>query len=110
VDWGPGWVWGGSQRAECEPGNLLTSRLARMRFTWRNRRGITGNSLSACASRRRTLTPPEVAFGPPAPGYLGADLDARGHKVRWEPRRRRDHRRFGSRTAALTFDAQPLPL
>ena len=36
-------------------------------------------------SRRRTLTPPEVALRSATPGYLGLISMLLGHKIRWDP-------------------------
>ncbi len=80
-----GWVWADRSGLNAEPGNLLTSKIGPNEIHLEKSPGHHRQFLECVRSRRRTLTPPEVALRSATPGYLGLISMLVGHKIRWDP-------------------------
>ena len=80
-----GWVWADRSGLNAEPNNLLTSKIGPNEIHLEKSPGHHRQFLECVRSRRRTLTPPEVALRSATPGYLGLISMLVGHKVRWDP-------------------------
>ena len=80
-----GWIHADRSGLDAEPNNLLTSKIGPNEIHLEKSPGHHRQFLQCVRSRRRTLTPPEVALRSATPGYLGLISMLLGHKIRWDP-------------------------
>jgi len=80
-----GWVWVDRAGIDASPRSLLNSRLGPNDTQLYRSPGHHREFLECVRSRRRTLTPADVALRSATPGYLGLISMLLGRKVRWDP-------------------------
>jgi len=84
-----GWLWVDRAGMEAGPEALLRSRIQADEIHLPRSPGHHQQFIDCVKSRRRTLTPPDVALRSATPGYLGLISMQLGRKVRWDPARQR---------------------
>jgi predicted dehydrogenase len=80
-----GWIWVDRSGLDAHPRSILTSRIGPNEIRLERSPGHHRQFLECVKSRRRTLTPPDVALRSATPGYLGLISILTGSPVRWDP-------------------------
>jgi predicted dehydrogenase len=80
-----GWVWVDRSGIDAHPKSLLTSRLRPGDIHLYRSPGHHREFLESVKTRRRTLTPADVALRSATPGYLGLISILLGRKIAWDP-------------------------
>lgn len=80
-----GWVWVDRSGIDAQPKSLLTSKLRPGEIHLYRSPGHHREFLECVKTRRRTLTPADVALRSATPGYLGIISILLGRKIAWDP-------------------------
>jgi predicted dehydrogenase len=80
-----GWIWVDRSGIDAQPRSLLMSRIRPGEIRFERSTNHHRQFLECVKSRRRTLTPPDVALRSATPGYLGLISILTGTTVRWDP-------------------------
>lgn len=80
-----GWIWVDRSGIEASPSKVLGSRILPHEVHLERSPGHHRQFLECVRTRRRTLTPPDVALRSATPGYLGLISILLGRKVGWDP-------------------------
>jgi predicted dehydrogenase len=80
-----GWVWVDRAGMDAHPRSLLTSRIPPDGVHLEVSPGHHRQFVESVKTRRRTLSPPDVALRSTTPGYLGLISILVGRKLRWDP-------------------------
>jgi len=84
-----GWVWVDRSGIDAQPRSVLMSRIRPGEIRFERSTNHHRQFLECVKSRRKTLSPPEVALRSATPGYLGLISILTGTKVRWDPEKQR---------------------
>jgi predicted dehydrogenase len=80
-----GWIWVDRSGIDADPKSLLTSKLRPDEIHLYRSPGHHREFLESVKTRRRTLTPADVALRSATPGYLGIISILLGRKIAWDP-------------------------
>jgi len=80
-----GWIWVDRAGIDAHPKSLLTAKLRPSEIHLERSPGHHRQFLECVKTRRRTLTPADVALRSATPGYLGLISILLGRKIRWDP-------------------------
>jgi hypothetical protein len=80
-----GWLWVDRNATDAGPKSLLTARIPANGVRLEVSPGHYRQFLDCVRTRRRTLSPPDVALRSATPGYLGLIAILVGRKIRWDP-------------------------
>ncbi|MGE5570957.1 MAG: Gfo/Idh/MocA family protein [Rhodospirillales bacterium] len=80
-----GWIWVDRAGIDAHPKSLLTSKLRPSEIHLERSPGHHRQFLECVKTRRRTLTPADVALRSATPGYLGLISILLGRKIAWDP-------------------------
>jgi len=80
-----GWLWVDRGGMEASPKSLLAARIPPNGVRLEISPGHYRQFLECVRTRRRTLSPPDVALRSATPGYLGLISILVGRKIRWDP-------------------------
>ena len=90
---------------EAEPESILTSEIKPNEIALPKSPGHYEEFIACVKSRGETLTPAAVALRSATPGWLGQIAMLTGRKLRWDPEKHADRRRYGSVEDAVANDA-----
>ncbi len=82
-----GWIWVDRSGIDAYPKSLLTTKLRPSEIHLDRSPGHHRQFLECVKTRRRTLTPADVALRSATPGYLGIISILLGRKIAWDPER-----------------------
>lgn len=80
-----GWLWVDRGGMEASPKSLLAARIPPGGVRLEISPGHYRQFLECVRTRRRTISPPDVALRSATPGYLGLISILVGRKIRWDP-------------------------
>ena len=80
-----GWIWVDRSGMEAHPRQVLFSRIRPDEIRFESSLSHYKNFLDCVRTRRRTLSPADVALRSATPGYLGLISILNGTKIRWDP-------------------------
>ncbi len=80
-----GWIWVDRAGMEAHPRQVLFSRIRPDEIRFERSESHYRNFLDCVRTRRRTLSPADVALRSAAPGYLGLISILNQTKIRWDP-------------------------
>jgi predicted dehydrogenase len=84
-----GWIWVDRSGMEAHPRQVLFSRIRPDEIRLERSESHYRNFLDCVRTRRRTLSPADVALRSATPGYLGLISILNGTKIRWDPVKQR---------------------
>jgi len=84
-----GWIWVDRSGMEAHPRQVLFSRIRPDEIRYERSESHYRNFLDCVRTRRRTLSPADVALRSATPGYLGLISILNGTKIRWDPVKQR---------------------
>jgi hypothetical protein len=84
-----GWIWVDRSRIEAQPRQVLFSRIRPDEIRFEPSQSHYKNFLDCVRTRRRTLSPADVALRSTTPGYLGLISILSRTKIHWDPDRQR---------------------
>lgn len=84
-----GWIWVDRSGMEAQPRALLASRIRPEEIRFERSANHHHQFLECVRSRRRALSPPDVALRSATPGYLGLISILTGAKIKWDPGQQR---------------------